>query len=754
MKARQYIKNIKNAFLGKNTASPKTGGKRKSKTIVHTAKDRVQMEQDKLREACEDAVDPENSTRIDLYGIYENSWEDSQVIAEREKAESKLVGEPFEVADNGTDSEEKKALLLRPWFEKFITLAMYVEFWGYTLVEFQDQDENGEFIDVVEFPRRHVRPLEKHIVINETDTEGLPYDGKETTFYLIEVGDPLNLGKLKSISREVIWKNFARSDWSEYNERYGKPLLDFATDTSDEEELNRKVDMAQNFGANGFVVRDVDDEVSMLEAKNTSSGENFEKKARFCDEQISKLMNGQTGTSDEKSYVGAAEVHERVLDDFMKKRLRNVSNIVNYKLFPFLVSYGYPLEGCTFRFPILDHRTSKPDKPVKDDDDEGGSQKKKLNRTPFPKATIQEYRFLNATINQLLEVYLKAIYDGHLKPGEISPQIWQHNYKRLTEAIMSGSDLSFSGSNFDSADMKLLLQLEENVAVFAAFKNHQETQEIVKLMKDAKGKLRTFSQFRKEALKVSEKYNKHWLETEFNQAEASARMAKKWNDFQEAADLYPNLQYRAVMDKRTRDSHAKLNGIVKPINDKFWDRHYPPNGWGCRCSVTQTDKPITDNKDGLPDPDPGFGRNSGKSGEVFDREHGYFDKKNKGAEGSGEKLMRKHMRSEALNEASKKYAGKTIKTKLGNVRITRSGIREAINQPHPDYNLKNAALFDLDGVLKKGKLVGTAPDLKTNPMIKQYHYLEIDLHGTKTYAVIREMQNGDKVFYGLSKSKK
>lgn len=380
MKVSTIIKNISDAVKGKKRI-------RHSGALERQPADRIKMEMGNLTKAVENALDPINPDRIDLLTIYENAWKDSQVIAEREKAESYLITEPFEVLEGETVNKEKTKLFERPWFTHFITIAMYTDFWEYTLAEFQEQDDKGEFTDVKVFPRKHIRPFEKMIVINPTDREGISYDGKEYDFFLLELGDAEKAGKLESISKEVIWKTFARSDWSEYNERYGMPFLSVIVDADDEKEVDEAQKMAENFGNNKYIIGKTGDQIAVYPTATRASAENYKDMANFCDDQIAKLMNGQTGTSDEKSFVGAAEVHERILDKFTEARLKRVQDIVNYKLLPFLQYHGYPITDKTsFSFPVLNRKaegsSKAPAQPKKPEAPEALDEKKNSDRLP------------------------------------------------------------------------------------------------------------------------------------------------------------------------------------------------------------------------------------------------------------------------------------------------------------------------------------------------------------------------------------
>lgn len=71
----------------------------------------------------------------------------------------------------------------------------------------------------------------------------------------------------------------------------------------------------------------------------------------------------------------------------------------------------------------------------------------------------------------------------------------------------------------------------------------------------------------------------------FNTNMRSAHMAGRWEQLQANKADRPFLQYRTAGDSRVRPQHRVWNGLVYNIDDAFWQTHYPPNGWGCRCTV-------------------------------------------------------------------------------------------------------------------------------------------------------------------------
>lgn len=67
----------------------------------------------------------------------------------------------------------------------------------------------------------------------------------------------------------------------------------------------------------------------------------------------------------------------------------------------------------------------------------------------------------------------------------------------------------------------------------------------------------------------------------------TARAAGQWDRAQRTKRTQPYLLYELGPSENHREEHVQWAGIILPIDDPWWQTHYPPNGWGCKCRVRQ-----------------------------------------------------------------------------------------------------------------------------------------------------------------------
>lgn len=71
-----------------------------------------------------------------------------------------------------------------------------------------------------------------------------------------------------------------------------------------------------------------------------------------------------------------------------------------------------------------------------------------------------------------------------------------------------------------------------------------------------------------------------------------AYSAGLWERMMRNKDSHPYVRYISMHDRRVRPQHLAWDNITLPIEDSFWETHYPPNGYRCRCramSVSQAE---------------------------------------------------------------------------------------------------------------------------------------------------------------------
>ncbi len=220
---------------------------------------------------------------------------------------------------------------------------------------------------------------------------------------------------------------------------------------------------------------------------------------------------------------------------------------------------------------------------------------------------------------KVMEQIAKDKYEGKIS-DDISEDYILKTYNELNKGLKKGR--SSVTTKVNGATNKVTpesLKMQQNIFKFSGAKNYTMLQDINAILTSDKGK--SWNSFKNEVLKLNNKYNKNYLQAEWQTAKQAGYHSANWDDYQRRKDIYPNLKYQTQKDDRVRDEHLSLQGVIAPIDSDFWAVHYPPNGWRCRCYVVQTAEPPTLAKD-IPtltekQLKKEFRGNVGISGEVF-----------------------------------------------------------------------------------------------------------------------------------------
>lgn len=584
------------------------------------------------KEAVQAAENPLRPDRLFLYTMYNQIMEDDMLLAQVRTARFNVQMGDFYIARNNEEDEETTKFFDTTWFFQYLEWAVDTELFGHSLIEFSF-DKDGNISEIELLDREHVRPETGIIVLETSDSEGIPYREFMNHFNLVEIGSKKDLGLLKPVSKSIIRKDYNITDWGRSNERFGMPFVVARTATRDENELDEKEHMLRNFGSNGFAILDDADQLDFLESKGSSSGNGhmtFKDMNDYLDSSVAILINGQTGTTEEQAYVGSAEVHERTLNKYTLARMRKIQYQINDRLIPFLLQKGLPLDHCEFRFRELDKKEQNLDISESDEVSQTKKKKTKLSLDVLklfykPHSCSKEHNDIWKLTNSLFKINtsdtIKQVFKN--RSADIQ-EVYQDTFKKLDKAVTSEL-----GTQFEYRDNRLEVakNLKRNVATFAAFKSHHFTGKLVAELTDPKtGKLRSWRSFQIEANKIDKLYNQNWLKTEYETAVRSTKMAKRWKQVTQSKDLYPYLRYETQRDARVRPEHASFEGVTKKVDDPFWEKYFPPNGWNCRCDVVPTDEPgreefLEPSEKEVPTT---FRHNNGLHGEIFNESHPFF----------------------------------------------------------------------------------------------------------------------------------
>jgi hypothetical protein len=734
--------------------------------------------------------------RYPLYDLYSEVLLDGFLATLIAKRIAAITNTPLTFQIEGEVQDDIVALTQKSFFADLVREILNARFYGHSLIDLQWQAPNSDKpSQTVLVPRKHVKPRYGIVIKSQWDTEGVDYRAKPYSDTCIEIGEPEDLGILLMCCPYVIYKRGNFGDWAEFAEVFGMPFR-WATYNNEQSRiiLEEALDKA---GSAGYVVAPSDANLQFLQHGAQSGTDIFARLNDACNEELSitVLGNSMTTTEAKSSGFAQAKTHQTGQNELHQDDRMFVIRALNELLTPYLEKIGYKTKGGSWGFQETDGLTLTErldldikinavapidqdywyekykvpkgtpaviEKETKDKPPSGGLGVKKK---PSKNLTdLSQYYQLHgmgcncpscsSNIIQLDDTFdvnfIKMQTD--LK-NDFFDKMWQNQIRknnlhegmhnlfqsRLMKMAQAGYEKNFQNPA-DKAEWATFQNVRKNAREFAAAKQQRIIREIEAAKKDKHGNIRTKAEWEANAKSILNRHERY-SKAEDDAAFKSANAIRDWKDYQLSAELYPNLKYNAVNDDLVRDTHLALDNAIYPLNSDFWKKFYPPNGWHCRCTVTQTDE-APNEIDPSFEPQEGFDFNAGAEEKLFSDSHPYFSEVRehdlKAIYDQATHFDSKVARAEAQAWAKENLKGTTmtVPNAPAPLIIRKPDIADILHHRHKiDPVGKNNLLYILEEIMPLLRFIAVAPNTKRT--LKQTHlrylYYSIVLNDVEYY---------------------
>lgn len=171
--------------------------------------------------------------------------------------------------------------------------------------------------------------------------------------YKAKSGHASRSGIFRVVAWMYLFKNYDVKDWVAFCEVFGMPLrLGKYSAAASEDDKRELMQAIYSLGSDAAGIVPDSTVIEFIESNKTSSVEIYEKLARYCDEQISKAVLGQTLTSDSGggSYA-QSRTHNEVRHDLTEADAKALAVTIRRDIIRPLVEYNF---GYGVPLPFID----------------------------------------------------------------------------------------------------------------------------------------------------------------------------------------------------------------------------------------------------------------------------------------------------------------------------------------------------------------------------------------------------------------
>lgn len=559
------------------------------------------------RQAHQQAIDLLRPRYEALINVYEETLLDTFVFGKVQTRILNVLNTPFKVQNDALEKQDTETNLLnRKWFFDLLKEICLSLFYGYSFIELHF-DKTGLVQEVQLVPRQNCLSRQKSILPDLYGETAISI-ADNPNYLIVSQND---LGLLLKVAPFAILKRHAKAFWSRFQELFGMPFRYAKYTGNDSRVIDTLYENLKEMGSAAFGVFPQGAEIGFLENAKSDAYSVFLEAIKQANEEISQCILGVPASQTDKGSYARDRVAYEKESDLNFADLRMVQFVINDQLFPILNQWGYDFEGLQFVFdpawklPLASTQLEV-DKWIAENFEISEEYITETYGVPVKKKTLMVENFAISQPFDAFELccsHEPNVFGGDIKIKEIIEQIIEKIYKgELLEDLFDKLPLAIQQQllqaiqqefpqipKWESHQNNWLIMQSNNIYAFSAAKSFAQLKEMRDLVfKD--GKIRPYTEFRTEALKIHQKYNEDWLKTEYEAVKRGAVMGKKWLNIERDKDIYPYLRYETAGDSRVREAHQKLNGMVLHVNSPVWNIAYPLNDWNCRCTVKQLRK--------------------------------------------------------------------------------------------------------------------------------------------------------------------
>lgn len=275
-----------------------------------------------------------------------------------ETLNSQLTGERYSLGIINSEGkferdpiESKKAQGIQ--FEKYIQASIEAKLYGYSLIETMPDinPETGLLREVNIIERRNVLADQNRVIQRQHqwspgwDLESEQYKHNYT---LINSG---GFGLFAATTPLILAQKFTLSNWVNFSHTYGQPIIHGKTIAEDDVTRRRLASQIAKAATNKVLVTGKDDEIDIKAFTMSNSEKIYDSLIAYVNKEVSNLILGSESMAGAtQSYVGSTRAHEDVFRARVKNWRKWIENVINEKIIPVLIYWGYLKPGIVFKY--------------------------------------------------------------------------------------------------------------------------------------------------------------------------------------------------------------------------------------------------------------------------------------------------------------------------------------------------------------------------------------------------------------------